>query len=291
MDREDFDPPDGTSNPHFLRAIHTLTIERHCGEPHARSRCRLELDHLQALLTDSGLPLSNPAENCMTSRGRDCMRANPIRIVLVDDHLVLLDALEALISLDPDFDIVGVASTAEEGVKLTQQLRPDVTLFDVDFPGIDSFDLVPRLMKSTPRTRIVFLTAHLSDVFVHQAIRMSASGYLLKEETGKAIKDGIKSVHAGGYAFSPKVEQKLVFDPQTQRYSVRTDCLLCSLTLQQLAILRHLARGESVKQIALALGRSEKSIDSHKYRIMHKLKIHDRVELARYAIREGLTLV
>jgi len=219
------------------------------------------------------------------------MRATPIRVVLVDDHLILLDALQALISLDPDFEVVGVASTAEDGVRLTQQLHPDVTVFDVDFPGIDSFDVAPRLIKTAPKTRIVFLTAHLSDVFVHQAVRMSASGYLLKEDASKALKDGIRRVHAGGYAFSPKVESKLKFNTESGRYEVRTDSMLCSLTLYQLAILRHLARGESVKQIALAFDRSEKSIDSHKYRIMHKLGIHDRVELARYAIREGLTLV
>ena len=83
----------------------------------------------------------------------------------------------------------------------------------------------------------------------------------------------------------------MIQDPHTKEYSVCTDNMLCGLTLQQLAIMRQLARGRSVKEIAAQFGRSEKSIDSHKYRIMHKLGIHDRVELARYAIREGLTLV
>ncbi len=139
----------------------------------------------------------------------------------------------------------------------------------------------------------MFLTGHISDVFIHQAISMGARGYLLKGEPAISVVSAIRivQVHAGDYAFSETVRNRLVRDSQTGKYSICTESILCGLTLQQLSIMRHLARGESVKSIAHQFGRSEKSIDSHKYRIMHKLGIHDRVELARYAIREGLALV
>lgn len=216
---------------------------------------------------------------------------SPVRVLLVDDHQVVLEGLAAIASLDPDIQVVGASVSASEGANLAKELQPDVAIFDVDFPGIDSFDIVPRLIRDCPRTRFVFLTAHLSDVFVHQAVQMAAAGYLLKEESGRAVFGAVKRACQGENVFSPAVLERLQFDGSSGRYTVKRQHKLFDLSMQQLAILRHLARGESVKQIALALGRSEKSVDSHKYRIMHKLGIHDRVELARYAIREGLSLV
>jgi len=214
-----------------------------------------------------------------------------IRVVLADDHMMVIESFSLLLNLQHGCDVVGMANTAERGVELVKSLRPDVAVFDVDFPGRDSFDVVPDLMRSCPQTKIIFLTGHVTDVFIHQAISMGARGYLLKAEPAIVVVSAIKRVNSGEYAFSEPVRSRLVFDPQTGAYSVCTDSILCGLTLQQLSIMRHLARGESVKSIAHQFGRSEKSIDSHKYRIMHKLGIHDRVELARYAIREGLALV
>lgn len=215
----------------------------------------------------------------------------PIRVVVVDDHRVIVESLSALLDLLPDFTVVGTATAVDEGAEIVLRTRPDVALFDVDFPGRDSFDVMPQLMKRLPSTRMAFLTAHLSDVFVSQAIRMDVGGYLLKDEPSAEVCAAIKRLHAGEYVFSDAVRDRLTWDSVSGRYTVRADSMLCGLSVQQLTILRHLARGESVKEIARILGRSEKSIDSHKYRIMHRLGIHDRVELCRYAIREGLTVV
>lgn len=215
----------------------------------------------------------------------------PIRVVIVDDHRVVVESLSALLDLIPDFTVVGTAIAVDDGAEVVLRTRPDVALFDVDFPGRDSFDIVPQLMKRAPSTRMAFLTAHLSDVFVSQAVRMDVRGYLLKNEPSAEICAAIKRLHTGEYVYSDAVRDRLTWDAASGRYTVRADNMLCSLSIQQLSILRHLARGESVKEIARILGRSEKSIDSHKYRIMHRLGIHDRVELCRYAIREGLTVV
>ena len=219
------------------------------------------------------------------------MDGSRVRVVLVDDHQMIVESFAALLQLDDRFDVVGTATSAEAGADLVLQLRPDVALFDVDFPGRDSFDVLPQVARRCPATRIVFLTGHLSDIFVSQAIRLKARGYVLKDEPATYVRDAIFRVARGEFVFSEAVRDRLVWDEETQSYEVKSDSMLCGLSIQQLSILRHLARGESVKQIAAMLDRSEKSIDSHKYRIMHRLGIHDRVELARYAIREGLTLV
>jgi len=207
----------------------------------------------------------------------------------VDDHQVVVESFATLLDIDPNFEVLGTALTATDGAELVLAKQPDVAVFDVDFPGRDSFDVVPDLMRRSPRTKIVFLTAHLSDVFVAQAVRMRVRGYLLKEEPADVIRAALKRVHAGEFAFSAAVQNRLVWDGERKRWEVCSGNPLCSLSLQQLAILRHLARGASVKEVAQILGRSEKSIDSHKYRIMHQLGVHDRVELCRYAIREGLS--
>lgn len=214
-----------------------------------------------------------------------------IRVALVDDHVFLLESFSALLELDSRFSVVGTATTAQAGIELVCRERPDVVVFDVDFDGLDSFDVVPQLEENGIKSKVIFLTAHFSDVFLHQALTNNARGYLLKNESALFVRDAIVRVHRGEFVFSRQVADRVVFDEKTEGYKVCTDNLLCSLTITQLSILRHLARGESVKEIARLLRKSEKSIDSHKYRIMHKLQIHDRVELCRYAIREGLTLV
>lgn len=219
------------------------------------------------------------------------MKASPIRVVLVDDHQIVVDSFSALLQSSEDFEVVGTATTPEAGVERVLESRPDIALFDVDFPGRDSFDVIPGLIRQAPRTAIAFLTGHVSDVFIHQAVRMKARGYLLKREPSDQICSALKRLHSGERVFSPEVLDRLVWDDAKGTFKLRTDNSLCALNVQQLAILRHLARGESVKEIAAALDRTEKSIDSHKYRIMHRLGIHDRVELCRYAIREGLALV
>ena len=216
---------------------------------------------------------------------------SPIRVVIADDHRVVVESLSALLDLDDEFKVVCTATALEDAVECVSQTRPDVAVFDIDFQGQDAFDVVPRLIQQVPETKVVFLTAHLSDAFISQAIRMQARGYLLKDEPAAEVRNALRKLHAGEYVFSPSVQERLVWDSKAESFRLRVENALCSLSIQQLAILRHLARGKSVKEIAVALGRSEKSIDSHKYRIMNRLGIHDRVELCRFAIREGLTLV
>jgi two-component system, NarL family, response regulator NreC len=135
---------------------------------------------------------------------------SPMRVVIVDDHHLVVESFAALLDLDDGVEVVGTAFTAEDGARLVEELRPDVAVFDVDFPGRDSFDVVPQLIKSIPSLRVVFLTAHLSDVFVSQAIRMGACGYLLKDEPALVVRDALKRVHRGEFAFSTAVRDRLV---------------------------------------------------------------------------------
>ena len=122
------------------------------------------------------------------------MQTVPIRVVLIDDQKVMLDAMQALLAVHPELSVVGTATTANAGAAMVAELRPDVAVFDVDFPGVDSFDVVPRVRRQTPSTKILFLTAHLSDVILNQALRLEASGYLLKDEPADRVTEAIQRV-------------------------------------------------------------------------------------------------
>lgn len=218
------------------------------------------------------------------------MMVDKLRIVIVDDHNLVLESLARRIGDEADMQVVGTAVTGEEGLRLIQEHNPDIAILDVDLPGRSAFDIAGDLAAKKSSVKVLFLSGHVSDVFVEQSVRVKSFGYLLKGEPASTLIAAIRQIAAGDTVFSREVSDRLVYDPRQQQYVIRSESPISSLTNRQLEVLRHLARGSSVKEVAKTMRLSEKSVDSHKYRIMHKLGIHDRVELARFAIREGLTL-
>ncbi|MGE3317160.1 MAG: LuxR C-terminal-related transcriptional regulator, partial [Planctomycetaceae bacterium] len=188
-------------------------------------------------------------------------------------------------------NVVAIAHDGDSGMRVVLESRPEVVVLDVNFPGKGAFEVAQEISAQLPLTRIVFLTGFLSDIFIEQALRnRNTRAYVLKGESFDVFIGSIRRAAAGEYTFSKDVEDRVSFRESDQRYIVQSECRLNELTDRQIEVLRHLAGGESVKEVARRLNLSEKSVDSHKYRIMHKLGIHDRVGLARYAIREGLML-
>lgn len=217
------------------------------------------------------------------------MTTQPIRVLLIDDHQMVLESLSARLSIVPQIQVVGTALTCDEGFRVAIEQKPDVVLLDVNLPGRGAFDLAEDLISRRPDTRLIFVTGYLADIYLEQALKLNASGYLLKGEPVHILAKAILSATANEQTFSADVAERLIFDAATKKYSVKSQSSLSSLTGRQIEVLKHLARGESVKEIAKQMHLSQKSVDSHKYRIMNKLGIHDRVELARFAIREGLS--
>ena len=218
------------------------------------------------------------------------MVAPTIRIVLVDDHQLMLDALATRINAEPDLSVVGTAATAEEGLRLILDTKPDIAVLDIQLPGRGTFDIANELASRQKETKVVFLSGHVIDIFITEVLRSKARGYLVKEESLTNLLGALRRIHRGDTCYSPKVEERIIYDPERKKHIVESESRLAKLTSRQLEVLRFLALGFSVKEVAREMHLSEKSIDSHKYRIMHKLDIHDRVELSRFSIREGLIL-
>ena len=212
-----------------------------------------------------------------------------IRVALVDHQLMFSELLAARIDGDRSMKVVGIAVNGNDARRLLFDARPDVAVLEVDLPGQDAFQLAAESVRQG-WARVIFLTNYLSDVFIAEALRANACGYLLKADPVCALIDGIRRVQSGGHCFSETVRARIEHDDKLNRYRTRSESRLRSLSSRQVEILRQLAKGQSVKEVAQRLRISEKAVDSHKYRIMHRLEIHDRVELARYAIREGLTV-
>lgn len=211
-----------------------------------------------------------------------------IRVYLVDDHQMLLDCLSAYLKADSQFEVVGQATNTDQALLEITQNLPDVVVMDVELPGRSVFDIAETLRSRVHGIRIIYLSGFASDILLTRALKPGCYGYLLKGEPVSVIRQAILRAMDGEMSFSPDVRQRLAVDSVSRRFSVSSDSPLTALTGRQLEVLRHLANGASVKEIARLMHLSQKSVDSHKYRIMHKLGIHDRVELARFAIREGL---
>ncbi|HMN96230.1 MAG TPA: response regulator transcription factor [Phycisphaerales bacterium] len=212
-----------------------------------------------------------------------------IRLLCIDDHDFIAAGLAACAAGEPHIEFIGSLGSAEGLSDAIERLRPDVVLLDLDMPGPAPLEAMAESLRQTPRTRFVVLTAHLRDVNITAAMRLGAAGFLSKADAPSAIFDGVRRAAAGEPALSPavreRVEQLQGEDEDGARPVVTR---LDRLSPRELEVLRLIGRGMSRADIARHLVRSLKTIDAHHTAIMRKLDIHDRAELTRYAIGEGL---
>ncbi|MBI1373084.1 MAG: response regulator [Phycisphaera sp.] len=217
------------------------------------------------------------------------MSADKVKLILVDDHSLLRQSLADRLNAEIDFDVVAQLESADDAVRTVVELRPDVVLMDIDMPGVTSFDAAEQINSRRPETRIIFLSAFFNDRYIEQALRVEAKGYLIKSSTMSTVIKAIRQVAQGRVYFSDEVRDRIVVDAKGIRLSPKApQTRVSTLTPRELEVLRYLARGLSKKEIAQTMHISAKTVEGHTEKVMNKLDIHDRVELARFAIREGL---
>lgn len=210
-----------------------------------------------------------------------------VTVVLADDHTLVRDMLQDRLSRE-GMRIVGVAASGEEAVDFAAIHQPDVVVLDIDMPGISAFEAARLVRLASPSTRVIFLSAYVHDAYIDQALGAEASGYLTKSEPPDAIVEAIHKVHSGATSYSLEVLDRIVIDSSGVRLGGHEQTRLELLTDREREMLGYVARGLSQKQIARTAGISVKTVQHHIMHLMDKLEIHDRVELARFAIREGL---
>ncbi len=211
-----------------------------------------------------------------------------IRVLIADDHALVRRALCDRLQREADFVVVGQVSSAAEAVTMAIDSRPDIVLMDIDMFGLDCFDAVRRIRSIRPATGVVFLTSSLCDRHIDQALAVNASGFLTKRDPPERIVEAIREVASGATYLSEDVLSRIVIDEGKTRSGPVSQSRLSKLTRREFEVLRYIASGMAQKKIAATMSVSAKTVDNHCTNLMNKLDIHDRVELTRFAIREGI---
>lgn len=217
------------------------------------------------------------------------MNRMPIRVMCVDDHAFLVEGLRSRLSLSRDMEFVGRLPTADDLVAEAKRLRPDIILLDVEMPGPDPFEALDDLRRQCPSVKVIMLSAYVRDHYIDAAVNAGAWGYLCKDDEPDSIINAIREVSNGSFVFGPNVMGRCNLQKRgAPSESNQPVSRFNTLTPREQQILRMIGKGMSRAEIAKALCRSPKTIDAHRAAIMEKMDIHDRVELALYAVREGL---
>jgi two-component system response regulator NreC len=209
-----------------------------------------------------------------------------IRIFLTDDHTLFRQGIKILIGSEPDMEIVGEASNAVDAIAQAAEVKPDILLMDIGMPGVSSFEATRQIRKNRPETRVLFLTMYDDEDYLVECMESGAAGYVLKDSPAAQLLGAIRELHAGGSYLSPRMLSQLVDDFRSRVKSSQRLPRFATLTQREREVLKLLAEGNSVKEIACTFNLSVKTVDAHKFNLMRKLDIHNKAQLVQYAVQK-----
>ncbi|MCP4836589.1 MAG: response regulator transcription factor [Phycisphaera sp.] len=204
-------------------------------------------------------------------------------IVIADDHPLIRSSVVSLIDSAPDMSVVGEVGTADEALRLTATKKPDVVVLDINMPGIDAFQAAGEIRQINAATRVIFLTTTDTNAAIEQAKTAGVSGFVHKGDDSTEVLHAIRRAVVGESHYSPTINERLSNSGRSSG-----DSRLSTLSAREMETLRYVAKGLAKKEIAPLMHISVKTVDKHVTQLMTKLDIHDRVGLARFAIREGI---
>jgi DNA-binding NarL/FixJ family response regulator len=212
-----------------------------------------------------------------------------IRILLTDDHTLFRQGIRTLLEAEPDMEVVGETANASDAVTFAAQFHPEVVLMDIGMTGMSSFEATRQIRKDRPETRVVFLSMYDDEDYLAECVEMGASGYILKESPAEQLITAIREVQRGGNYLSPRLLTRLVDDFRMQGRGAQVrQPRFGTLTKREREILKMLAEGRSVKEIATGFDLSVKTVEAHKFNLMRKLDIHNKAQLVQYAIAKKI---
>jgi DNA-binding NarL/FixJ family response regulator len=211
--------------------------------------------------------------------------ANPVRILIADDHELVRQGIRAILSAEPGWVVCGEATTGREALTAALALKPDVIVLDLTLPELNGVE-VTRQVRRALSARVLIVTMHDSDDMVQEAIDAGASGYVLKADAARTIADAVRAILSDGEFFSERFRAVTASD--WSQGSAGSELKSSRLTRREREVLQLLAEGQANKDIASTLGISPKTAETHRARIMAKLELHSISELVRYAIRNHI---
>ncbi|MCG9787421.1 response regulator transcription factor [Vibrio barjaei] len=207
-----------------------------------------------------------------------------IRVVIVDDHQVVLEGFMARLEREPEIDVVATASNGVEAIEVVKSTQPDVVLMDVSMPIMNGIESTQVLKEELPNIRVLMLTMHDNREYIMKVMQAGAVGYMLKEISAEKMVQAIKTVHQGSTYFCESVTQTL-FSQEITPVVAKTN----PLSRREESVLKLVAQGCSSKKIAQMLDISYRTVETHRQNIKHKLDLHSTAELAKYALENGLS--
>jgi len=206
----------------------------------------------------------------------------PTRIVLADDHVLVRQGLKSLLERE-HFQVMAEASDGQEAVRLIETHHPDIAILDISMPTLNGIDAARSLVRSAPKTKIILLTQHEEEQYIHEALEAGVKGYVLKSQVANDLIQAIRQVCRGEFYLSPGISRAVM-----EAYRNKSERPADPLTVRERQVLQLIAEGKSTKDTASVLGISVKTAESHRMRLMQKLNIHETASLVRYAVRRGL---
>lgn len=213
--------------------------------------------------------------------------ASSIRLLIVDDHTFIREALRSLVKLDKDIEIVGEADNGRKAIELAVEKQPHVLLMDIGMPRLNGLAAARQIRQMAPGVRIILLTAFGTDQYIEQVIDGGIHGYLLKDSPSNLITHAIHEVAKGNTFHSPAISRRMrtIYDEVPSGNGHKP---AVKLTGREVEVLQLIAEGAANKQVAGELNISIKTVEKHRQNLMDKLRIHDTASLTRYAISSGV---
>jgi DNA-binding NarL/FixJ family response regulator len=212
-----------------------------------------------------------------------------LRLLVADDHEVVRKGVRSLIEAQPGWEVAAEASDGREAVEKAKEVKPDVTVLDIGMPSLNGLEAARQMLKNDARAKIVILTMHESDEVIREVLDVGARGYVLKTDAGRDLVTAVNAVRSNRTFFTAKVAQMVLdgyLDKKPRKAQVNS--ANGRLTARQREIVQLLAEGKSSKEVAVALGLSVKTAETHRANIMRRLDCHSVSELVRYAVRNNI---
>jgi len=218
--------------------------------------------------------------------------ANPAkarrRIVIAEDYTILREGLRSLLSSHPEFEIVGEAEDGQEAIRSVDKLKPDLALMDLSMPRMNGMDAIKEIKKRSPQTKVLVLTVHKTEEYIHAALQAGADGYILKDSTHAELGLAIKNILEGKRYISPGISESLIEGYLEGRKKANPPTTWDTVTQREREILKLIAEGYKNKAIAEYLCISVKTVEKHRANLMKKLDLHNIQSLTALAMEKGL---
>jgi len=210
------------------------------------------------------------------------------RLLIVEDHTLLRAGLSALLSQDADIEIVGEAVNGRDAIQAVGALSPHLVLMDLNMPGMNGIEAILDIKRRYPETRVLVLTIHKTEEYIHESLRAGADGYIIKDATHDELRVAVRSVLNGKSYLSPDISAKVINGYLGTSHASAGSLLWDSLTHREREVLKLVAEGHPNKFIAEYFCLSVKTVEKHRSNLMKKLDLHNTAMLTAYAIDKGL---